>query len=83
MKQPKKEEVIKELEKILLQESKREEIADWAMEFIEDDDLEITDFNAWELLKTAGGVDVIKSPEEYLYSHEDIRKWIEDALKQN
>lgn len=83
MKQPKNEEIIKALEKILMQESTREEIADWAMGFIDDDDIEITDFSAWELLKTAGGVDLINCPEEYLYSHEDIRKWIADALKQS
>ena len=83
MKQPTKEQIVKELEKILMQESTREEIADWAMGFIEDDGIEITDFSAWELLKTAGGIDVIKRPEEYLYSHEDIRKWIADALNQS
>jgi len=84
MKQPTYKEIINKLEKILMQESTREEITDWAMRFINDDDIEITDFGAWELLKTAGGVDVIKHPEEYLYSYDDIRKWITDAsLKQS
>lgn len=83
MKQPQNEQIIKELEKILIQVATREEIADWAIGLIDNDDIEIIDFSAWELLKTVGGVDMMKCPEEYLYSHEDIRKWIADALKQN
>lgn len=80
MKQPTKDEILKKLEMILFQVSTREEIADWAMGHIKDDNLEITDFYAWELLKTVGGVDIAEGPGQYLYSNYDIRKWIKDAL---
>jgi hypothetical protein len=48
------------------------------MHFIECDDLEIVDFVAWDLLKVVGGLDMIVSPDVYLYSFEDIRKWVSD-----
>jgi len=76
--QPTKERIINELEKVLKEESTREEVVDWAMHFIECDDLEIVDFVAWDLLKVVGGLDMIESPDVYLYSFEDIRKWISD-----
>jgi hypothetical protein len=76
--QPTKERIINELEKVLKEEATREEVVDWAMHFIECDDLEIVDFVAWDLLKVVGGLDMIVSPDVYLYSFEDIRKWVSD-----
>lgn len=78
MLQPTKERIINELEKVLKEEATREEVVDWAMHFIECDDLEIVDFVAWDLLKVVGGLDMIVSPDVYLYSFEDIRKWVSD-----
>lgn len=78
MLQPTKERIINELEKVLKEEATREEVVDWAMHFIECDDLEIVDFVAWDLLKVVGGLDMIVSPDVYVYSFEDIRKWVSD-----
>jgi len=76
--QPTKEQIINELEKVMREESSREEVVDWAMNFIDCDEMEITDFVAWDFLKVVGGLDMIASPDEYLYSHDDIKKWISD-----
>lgn len=78
--QPSKELINNELEKVLMEEATREEVSDWAMHFIESDELEIVDFVAWDLLKAVGGLDIIESPDVYLYSFEDIRKWILDNI---
>lgn len=78
MLQPSKEEIINKLEKVLREESTREEVVDWAIHFIESDELEIVDSFAWEFLKIVGGLDMIEFPDVYLYSVDDIKKWISD-----
>lgn len=76
MKQPSIEEIIRKLKKVLMGELTREQVTNWAMFFIDNDELEISDFSAWEFLKDVGGLDVIEAPDIYLYSFEDINKWI-------
>lgn len=76
--QPTKEQIANKLEKVLREESTREEVVDWALHFITCDDLEIVDFAAWRFLKVVGGLDLLASPNDYLYSFEDIKSWILD-----
>lgn len=76
MKQPTKQEIISKLQKVLSGELTREEVSNWAMQYIDNDELEIDDFTAWEFLKEIGGIDVIEAPDVYLYGDEDINKWI-------
>lgn len=79
MEQPSKRQVIEKLEAILDERLSREQVVDWAMEFINNDEMELTDFQAWELLKRTGGVDAIESPDVYLYSFDDIKRWIAEC----
>lgn len=76
MKQPTKHDIITKLQNILTGELTREEVSNWAMTYIDNDELQIDDFSAWELLKEIGGIDVIEAPDVYLYGVEDINKWI-------
>jgi len=76
--QPTKEIIIGKLERILTEELTREQVVDWAMPIIEYDEIEVKDLEAWEFLKIVGGVDMIEYPDVYLYTLDDIRKWILD-----
>lgn len=81
MLQPSKEQIINKLENILREELTREEVIDWALHFIENDELKIVDHIAWEYLKIVGGLDMIESPGVYLYSLDDIIEWISDLSR--
>ena len=81
MTQPLLHVIIEKLREVLNNSLTREEVADWAMRFIEDDEADIKDFHAWELLKQVGAIDMIESPDNYLYSDDDIKKWITDFSK--
>ncbi len=76
MKQPSKQEIISKLKKVLSEEISREEVSNWAIRYINNDELEIDDYTTWELLKDIGGIDIMESMNTYLYSDEDINSWI-------
>lgn len=76
MAQPSLQNIIGKLHDILNHRLTREQVADWAMAFIKNDEVDIKDFNAWELLKQVGAIDIMESPNNYLYSVEDIKQWI-------
>ncbi|MCA1063034.1 DNA-binding protein [Rossellomorea sp. AcN35-11] len=76
MRQPTKEEIISKLELILKGTISREEVADWASEYLMQDELNITDEIVWELLQIVSGVDLKDSPDEYLHVEQDIKDWI-------
>ncbi|MFV9511283.1 DNA-binding protein [Tepidibacillus sp. LV47] len=76
MRQPTREEIIDKLKMILSGQLTREEVADWASEYVMQDDPNISDETVWELLILACGVDLKDSPDEYLHVEEDIIDWI-------
>ena len=59
--------------------SSRQEVADWAVQFIlgDYDHLPVTDEVAWEMLSTLAGADIKDSPTSYLYDQEDFADWME------
>lgn len=63
---------------VLEREATREQVVEWAMHFIKCDELEIVDIIARDLLRIDGGLDMLESPGVYLYSLDDIKKWIAD-----
>lgn len=79
--QPNIQTILEKLNEILVGNLSREDVTDWAMKYVEDDEMQITDLKAWELLKQVGGIDLIESPDNYLYSDDDIRKWISDSTE--
>jgi hypothetical protein len=76
MSQPTREEIIDKLKMILLGKLTREEVADWASEYVMQDEPNISDETVWELLQTVSGVDLKDSPDEYLHVEQDIIDWI-------
>lgn len=80
--QPKREEITNKLKKIIDSKITREEVGSWALEFIRNDDnVEVKDIEAWHYLVSVSSVDEMISPDEYLYSIEDIKGWIEESNK--
>ena len=77
MGQPTKEEIINKLKLILEGKLSREEVADWASEYVMQDEPSISDETVWELLQVVSGVDLQNSPEEYLHVEQDIKDWID------
>ena len=79
MQQPKADEITKKLNEVLGRKTTREEVGRWALAFIvNDDNVEINDIKAWQYLVAVSGVDEMIAPDEYLYSAEDIKEWIEE-----
>jgi hypothetical protein len=76
MRQPTREEIIDKLKMILLGKLTREEVADWASEYVMQDEPNIPDETVWELLQIISGVDLKDSPDEYLHVEQDIIDWI-------
>jgi hypothetical protein len=76
MSQPTREEIIDKLKMILLGKLTREEVADWASEYVMQDEPNISDETVWELLQIVSGVDLKDSPDEYLHVEQDIIDWI-------
>lgn len=76
MRQPTREEIIDKLKMILLGKLTREEVADWASEYVMQDEPNISDETVWELLQIVSGVDLKDSPDEYLHVEQDIIDWI-------
>jgi hypothetical protein len=54
----------------------REEVADWASEYVMQDEPGITDKEVWQPLQITSGVDLKDSPDEYLHVEQDIIDWI-------
>lgn len=78
--QPKADEITNKLKKIIANEVTRENVGRWALEFIKNDDnIEVKDIKAWHYLVAVSSIDEMISPDEYLYSLEDIECWIEES----
>ncbi|UQZ35446.1 DNA-binding protein [Paenibacillus sp. PK3_47] len=76
MEQPTIQLILNKFEQVLNCQLKREEVADWASQFVFNDDFEFRDERLWDLLTIASGIDLKDSPDEYLHEEEDIRNWI-------
>ena len=56
----------------------REEVADWAQQFLVDDDLIFKNERSWDLIMILSGIDIKVSPSESLYGNEDFEKWLKE-----
>ncbi|MBX0319734.1 hypothetical protein [Shouchella clausii] len=75
MRKPTKKEIIDKLEPVLQNKLTKEEVADWASEYVMTYDLLVTDLVVFDFLTVVSGLDTLESPGEYMYD-EDIRDWI-------
>lgn len=76
--QPTKEEILSRFKLILQGRISREDVADWASEYVMQDSPDVTDETVWDLLLIACGVDLKDSPDEYLHDEQNIKDWIEE-----
>lgn len=76
MSQPTIEEIVKKLNMIFEGKLSREEVSDWASEYVMQDEPCIEDETVWEFLQVVSGVDIKDSPEEYLHVEQDLEDWI-------
>ncbi len=77
MKQPTIKIITKKLEKVLDDSISREEVSEWAIGYIRNDDkVEIDDINAWHYLVEISSIDVMVEQDVYLYDEKDIRNVI-------
>ena len=78
MKQPTKQEITKKLNEVIMGRISREDVSEWAMEYIRNDgDVYIENVNSWHYLVAISNIDEMLSPNEYLYNECDIAKFIE------
>ncbi|MGW2819100.1 DNA-binding protein [Streptomyces sp. NPDC001415] len=54
----------------------REDVADWAMEWITDHEGEVTDPKVWDALIQLSGADLKDAPDEYLHGADDFLAWL-------
>lgn len=74
MNQPTKKEITEKMELVLSGKMSREEVYQWANEFIRNDDsICINDIEAWHYLVEISNVDEMIASEEYLFNEDDIR----------
>lgn len=76
--QPTANEITINLYKVLEGKLQRSSVADWAMEYIRNDDVEVNNISDWDLLKLVGSLDLFSMCNEYLYTNDDILAWINE-----
>lgn len=81
--QPELSEVRDRLRDLIAGRRTREDVADWAGQWIYVDEPQITDWNVWEALQNLVGADLGVSPTEYLHSEVDFRAWLAEIERQD
>lgn len=78
MKQPTIEEITKKIVKVLDESISREEVSEWAIDYIRNDDkVEIDDIKAWHYLVEISNIDEMIEPDVFLFDEKDIRNIME------
>jgi hypothetical protein len=55
-------------------------VSAWATKFVCDEHPRISDWVAWNTLKSLVGADARADPDEYIYHEVDFKKWQDDLL---
>nr|WP_211484895.1 DNA-binding protein [Bacillus velezensis] len=66
---------------ILNDQAAREEVSDWACEYVAADDPAVEDETVWEMLVYLSGFDLKDSPDAYLHTIEELRDWVQGYMK--
>ncbi|MCC9021903.1 DNA-binding protein [Bacillus nakamurai] len=80
MKEPTLAECMKKADLILNGQATREEVADWAGEYVAADDPVVEDEKVWEMLVYLCGFDLKDAPDSYLHTTEELRDWIQEHI---
>ncbi|WP_369547437.1 DNA-binding protein [Bacillus velezensis] len=81
MKEPTIAECLKKADLILNGQAVREEVSDWACEYVAADDPAVEDETVWEMLVYLSGFDLKDSPDAYLHTLEELRDWVQKYIK--
>ena len=81
---PLRDEVVRQIERLLVEADARESVANWAQKWIIDSDSEreypIPDEKVWEMLNALMGADAKDSPTTYLHDKVDFEDWLNEIL---
>lgn len=73
MEQPTKKEITKKVQLALEGKLAREDVYEWAWNYIKNDDcIDVKDLDAWHYLVAISDIDETVEPGKYLFSEEDI-----------
>jgi hypothetical protein len=75
--EPSRDQVRKQLLDLLAGRLTREQVADWASEWIREPEPTVQDLVVWEALKQLLGADLRESPLDYLHSDADFHEWLD------
>ncbi|ASZ05916.1 MULTISPECIES: DNA-binding protein [Bacillus] len=78
MKEPTRAECLKKAGLILNGQAAREEVSDWASEYVSAGDPADEDETVWEMLVYLSGFDLKDSPDAYLHTIEELRDWVQE-----
>ncbi|EIF15266.1 MULTISPECIES: hypothetical protein [Bacillus] len=81
MTEPTRAECLKKAGLILNGQAAREEVSDWACEYVAADDPAVEDETVWEMLVYLSGFDLKDSPDSYLHKLEELRDWMQKYMK--
>ncbi|MGP3780502.1 DNA-binding protein [Bacillus sp. 4A_MP3] len=79
MKEPTIAECLKKADLILNGQAAREEVSDWACEYVAADDPAVEDETVWEMLVYLSGFDLKDSPDAYLHTIEELKDWMAEV----
>lgn len=79
MQVPTRNEVRAQLLALLSGASTREQLADWAAEWVRMDDPPVDDPVVWSALRHFAGADLQTSPGEYLHHDVDFHVWLDEV----
>lgn len=77
---PSKVELIEKLDDLCLESESRDQVARWAMSYLEDDNVRPTDKIVWRILEGLGAVDLPAPDRDYLYTSNDFKAWKAELL---
>ena len=75
---PTRDDLIWRLQRLCSGQESRETVAAWAMSFVLDDSLRVTDRLVWDVLKKLDAVDLPTSDREFLYTVTDFKEWLSE-----
>ncbi|HWL37077.1 MAG TPA: hypothetical protein VNQ77_12885 [Frankiaceae bacterium] len=73
---PSRRDVRHRLVDVLSGRRSREEVADWAAEWVMEAEPEVDDEVVWHGLTELAGMDLTVAPDVYLHSVDDLRAWL-------
>lgn len=77
---PSRQELLRKLDSLCSGAETRDQVAEWAMSIIDDDDIRVTDKAAWRVLEGLGAADLPAPGRDYLYTSEDFKAWKAELL---